>query len=203
MKNIIPAILILWMHSSSIASVHIITCQNSPSHFLPVKVNARVGDTIRWVWVEGGHIVGPISTTDIPKGAAPFNAPIDEGHTSFEYVVTMVGNYTYDCHPASPHGETASIVVTSTTGVKESVEPGFHFNVFPNPSKGKFQIEIDETFLTQTSSIEVHNLQGELVFQTPMTQSRSYHVIDAASKGVYLVSLHIGSVILTRKLIID
>lgn len=40
------------------ANVITITCQNSPSHFLPVTVNVTVGDTIHWTWIEGTHIVG-------------------------------------------------------------------------------------------------------------------------------------------------
>ncbi len=99
--------------SSANATVHVVTCQNSPSHFLPVTVNALVGDTIHWIWVEGGHIVGPISSSDIPAGAAMFNAPIDYFNQSFEYVVTVPGSYHYDCHPTTPHGEDAYIVVTA------------------------------------------------------------------------------------------
>lgn len=196
--------LILIMFYSARASVHIITCQNSPSHFLPLQVNARVGDTIRWVWVEGGHIVGPIKAMDIPKGAPTFNAPIDAGHTSFEYVVTMVGHYMYDCHPATPHGETASIAVTgSTTAAIQSIEPGYRFIAFPNPSKGRFQIEVDESLLTGDTHVEVHDLRGQLVYRSTILKSNSYHSLDTQVTGLYLISLRAGSARLTRKLIVE
>jgi plastocyanin len=204
MKQITTLFVLLCIHSGTIAAVHIITCQNSPSHFLPLKVNARVGDTIRWVWVDGGHIVGPIKSTDIPKGAPTFNAPIDAGHTSFEYVVSIAGNYMYDCHPATPHGETASISVSgNTTGINQSNESGFHFFAFPNPSNGKFHIEVDESLLTGNTSIQVHNLSGQLIYRSAILKSDSYHELYTASNGVYLVSLRSGSNTLTRKLIIE
>jgi hypothetical protein len=162
-----------------------------------------VGDTIRWIWVEGGHIVGPVNITDIPKGAATFNAPIDASHRSFEYVVTIMGNYSYDCHPATPHGETASIVVTSTTGVSKSNEVGYSFITFPNPSKGKFKIEIDESLFNSHTKIEVYNLNGQLVYRSPISKPSSYHIIDTYPTGVYLLSLYHGSARLTRKLIFE
>ena len=66
----------------------------------------------------GIHDVGPINSSDIPSGAAMWSAPIDAGNLSFEYVVTVVGNYYYVCHPLNPHAEDAYIEVTSGTGVE-------------------------------------------------------------------------------------
>ena len=85
--------------NSANATVRIITCQNTPSHFLPVTANAVIGDTIHWTWVAGTHVVGPINASYIPSGAAMFNAPIDAGNLSFEYVVTVAGNYNFSVIP--------------------------------------------------------------------------------------------------------
>lgn len=48
------------------ATVHIVTCQNGSSHFIPDTVNAVVGDTIHWTWLAGVHITGPINASNIP-----------------------------------------------------------------------------------------------------------------------------------------
>ncbi|MBL4655511.1 MAG: hypothetical protein JKY33_06790, partial [Bacteroidia bacterium] len=130
------------------ATVHTVTCQNSPSHFLPDTVNAVLGDTIHWTWVAGTHEVGPINASDIPSGAATWSAPIDVSNTSFDYVVTVAGNYHYVCHPATPHGENAYIVVTgAATGMQQYKDLNNFFFVYPNPSNGKFQFVIDNSHI--------------------------------------------------------
>ena len=70
MKKIIVLISFLQFALCVNATVHIVTCQNSPSHFLPVTLYAVIGDTIHWTWIEGNHIVGAVNASDIPNGAS-------------------------------------------------------------------------------------------------------------------------------------
>ena len=69
--------------------------------FSPATLNVNVGDVIHWTNISGFH-----STTSItvPAGATPWDsgAPL----TTFDYTVTKVGNYTYNCtiHPGSMNG---------------------------------------------------------------------------------------------------
>ena len=85
--------LVLIIHSATLATVHIITCQNSPSHFYPSK--SMQG----WVIRSDGYglmvaiLWARLNQLDIPKGAPHLTHPIDAGHTSFEYVVSIAGNY--------------------------------------------------------------------------------------------------------------
>ncbi|HKR06598.1 MAG TPA: T9SS type A sorting domain-containing protein [Bacteroidia bacterium] len=203
MKKSITLILFTVIAFSANATVHIVTCQNSPSHFLPVTVNALVGDTIHWTWVVGGHIVGPINASDIPVGASLFNAPINASNLSFDYVVTVAGNYHYVCHPATPHGEDGYIVVTGTTAVEQNHVQNNILFVYPNPSNGKFQVVIDNALINKTCKIGIYNLQGRLIYQTAISCSKS--VIDLSSKptGIYLAEFYIGESILTKKIIIQ
>lgn len=48
MKLFFTFVLLAALVSSANATVHTVTAQNTPTHFLPVTVNAVVGDTIRW-----------------------------------------------------------------------------------------------------------------------------------------------------------
>ena len=180
------------------AAIHTVTCQNTPSHFLPVTVNAVCGDTIHWTWVAGGHVVGPISPSDIPNGAAGWNAPIDAAHLSYNYVVTVAGNYHYVCHPATPHGEDAYIIVTCATGVQPLDINHLSF-AFPNPFTDKFIIET-----SAGSKIAIYNLLGEKIKSLSLKSGQTKIQIDAAelNAGIYFYCIEKDGVIVeTRKLV--
>ena len=184
------------------ATVHEVTCQNFPVHFLPITVNAEVGDTIHWVWKVGIHEVGPINASDIPNGAATWYAPIDAGNTSFEYVVTVAGNYDYVCHPFTPHGEDGYIVVSSVTGV-QPYNTGSNLSfAYPNPSNGKFQFEIDGSPLTKNSKVEIYDLQGKIIYQSVITNAKSNIDLNNQPNGIYFLKFYDGQAILTKKIVI-
>src|SRR4051794_6757751 len=63
--------------------------------FTPATVNAKVGDTIVWVWVNGTHTV---TSTKVPTGAKPFNdSPMTSAHPKFQYILKAAGTYSYKC----------------------------------------------------------------------------------------------------------
>lgn len=185
------------------ATVRTITCQNSPAHFLPVKMNAVIGDTIRWIWVEGHHIVGPVNTSDIPTGAAKWNATIDAGNHSFEYVVTVVGSYYYDCHPATPHGENAYIVVTGISRGQQYNELSDLSSAYPNPSNGAFQFTIDDSLITKNAKIEIFNLKGQIIYTSLITKTTSFIDLHNQKNGIYFIRFFNGEAILTKKIVIQ
>ena len=204
MKNFILCVALLCLTTTTKATMHIITCQNSPSHFLPLQVKAVVGDTIRWKWVEGNHVVGPVLKTDIPTGAATFDRIIDANHHLFDYVVKVAGKYTYDCHPAGPHGETATLVVSSTTAVNQLDMENVHFTSFPNPTKGHFRLSIEGTQIPHDAKLEIFNLYGQSIYQRGITMGvQSFHDIFIPNKGIYFAKLSINQSIWTRKIIIE
>ncbi|MBN4081515.1 T9SS type A sorting domain-containing protein [bacterium AH-315-C07] len=187
------------------ATVHIVTCQNNPSHFLPDTVNATVGDTIHWTWVAGTHEVGPINVSDIPSGAATWVAgPIDVDNTDFEYVVTAVGTYHYVCHPDTPHGENAYIVVTgAATGVQQYNALSNLSFTCPNPSNGKFQFAIGGSQITKNSKVEIYNLKGQIIYQSVITKTKSDIDLSDQAKGIYLVKFYTGQSVLSEKIVIQ
>ncbi|HXC03624.1 MAG TPA: T9SS type A sorting domain-containing protein [Bacteroidia bacterium] len=185
--------------SISQATIHTVTCQNTPSHFLPVTTNASIGDTILWTWVAGTHVVGPIATTDIPAGAPMWNAPIDASDHSFKYVVTVAGNYHYVCHPATPHGEDAYIVVASVaTGIPEYNSKN-SIGAFPNPFSEKITLET-----TNADLLVISNAAGQRVASFPVKSGQTKLEADLGTlpKGVYFyILLKEGVVLETRKII--
>ena len=183
------------------ATTHIITADGAPSSpegFNPSTVNAVCGDTIRWTWIVGGHVVGPISPADIPNGAAGWNAPIDASNLSFEYVVTVPGNYHYVCHPAFPHGEDAYLVVTCATGIAASGNNRASY-ASPNPFSDKFFIE---TILADR--ITICNLLGVEIKSISLKRGQTSVQVDAAelNPGIYFYTIiKEGVIIETRKLV--
>lgn len=204
MKLFIIAASLALIISTANATVHIVTCQNTPSHFLPLTVNAMVGDTIRWIWMAGNHITGPIDTSDIPSGAAMWNGPIDAGNISFEYVLTVAGSYHYDCHPATPHGEDAYLEVTmSPSGLgKNNALSNLTF-VYPNPTNGMFQFAIEASQITKKSKVEIYNLKGQIIYQSGVTEAISTIDLSNQSIGIYFLKFYSGQAILTKKIVID
>ena len=99
---------LLFLSSSSFCTNHMVTVQSYS--FSPGTVNASVGDTITWQWVNGSHTTtcdGTSSGTVLPAGAAPWDSPINSTVTSFSYVIAVEGEYDYVCtfhYPGMPAG---------------------------------------------------------------------------------------------------
>jgi len=83
--------------------------------FNAATVNAKVGDTIVWVWVNGRHTTRSLT---IPTGATAWMAPINMNHKQFMYVLRKKGTYKYDCsiHPTLMKG---TINVTAALGLSD------------------------------------------------------------------------------------
>ncbi len=199
MRHFFTMILLATAVATANATIHTVTCQNSPSHFLPVTVYAVIGDTIHWTWVAGDHITGPINTSYIPAGAAMWYASIDAGHLTFDYVVTVAGNYHYVCHPANPHGEDAFIVVSSPTGVQPYRVQSNFSDAYPNPFSEKITIETLHADL-----ILVYNCMGEKIKSFPLQSGQTKLEADLAAlpKGIFFYSIIKDGVLLETKKII-
>jgi plastocyanin len=63
-------------------------------HFTPTHFDAIVGDTVKWILDNGTHTTTGTSV-NIPQGAETWDAPIDASSQSFEYTITIAGDYFY------------------------------------------------------------------------------------------------------------
>lgn len=78
------------------------TIQVSNYTFTPTILNnVFVGDTVRWVWINGTHTTTCDQNADpstyLPTGAATWNALITSTNPEFKYKVTVAGTYQYTC----------------------------------------------------------------------------------------------------------
>lgn len=92
MKKSLLLFVVLLAISTSFARIRKITVSNF--QFSPATLNARLGDTILWVWQSGTHNTISLG---IPQGAAPWNAPITQNRRRFGYILTRTGAYNYYC----------------------------------------------------------------------------------------------------------
>ncbi|MCS6991129.1 MAG: hypothetical protein NZL95_04635 [Chitinophagales bacterium] len=79
------------------ALVHEIAVKNF--EFIQPFDTVRVGDTIRWKWLEGNHTT---TSNGIPAGAQPWNELLTQRHPEFTYVITVAGLYQYLSIPYAP-----------------------------------------------------------------------------------------------------
>jgi plastocyanin len=80
--------------------------------FTPSTVNAVVGDTISFMWVNGMHTT---TATLVPAGARRWNKPMDVSHTRFRVPVTVAGTYNYRCNFHFAQGMVGTIVVSGAS----------------------------------------------------------------------------------------
>lgn len=90
------------------------TIEVSNYQFTPSTVDAIVGDTITWVWKMGNHTT---TSTGVPIGALPWDAPINSTDTSFTYVLEISGTYQYWCNFHKPN-MAGSIIASSSLPVQ-------------------------------------------------------------------------------------
>ena len=100
------------------ATVHQVQVSNF--QFTPSSLNVTVGDTIKWVWVNGSHTT---TSTTIPGGAASWDQPLSSSSTTFSYPVTVAGTFNYQCTPHAAMGMTATFTASNPANTL-AVTPG-------------------------------------------------------------------------------
>lgn len=63
------------------------------------------------------------------------------------------------------------------------------FLVAPNPSAGQFSVMLGEELEQKNVTIEIYNMQGELVASTSNAKSTSVFDLSAEAKGIYMVKV--------------
>jgi bilirubin oxidase len=86
---------------------------------------------------------------------------------------------------------------TAFTGVKE-IHSDNSFIVYPNPTCDKFQIQCSNF---KDGELTIHNLLGETIYQSTITNSQSTVNISQFTKGIYFVRLKTNDKIYNQKLI--
>ena len=206
-KTLIPLIIILamvFMNANIFSTTY--TIQAGGFSFSPSTVNVAVGDTIKWAWLNGTHTTTSVT---VPTGAAAWDNPLDNSHTSFSYVVHVGGQYNYQCNFHYMMGMTG-VINASVTGIKplsNLVPDKFQlYQNYPNPFNPTTNIKFDIaknsvvklTIFDMNGKEIVTLLNGEL---QPGTYSIDWNGSNYSS-GVYFYKLELPGFTETRKLML-
>lgn len=108
------------------------------------------------------------------------------------------------CHP------TRSSYATSRSNVKHIGISGVQqlnnnsiINIYPNPTNGKFTIEMNDLLKQVQHDVSIYNVIGEKVFQFEINNPKFEIDISKQPAGVYLLKLQTEQGIVTKKLIIN
>jgi copper binding plastocyanin/azurin family protein len=80
---------------------------------LDIELDIQVGDTVRWLWVDGFHNVSSGFPEDGGGGELFLSgAPTSVVGTTFEYTFNDPGVFGYHCHPHEPVGMISFVTVS-------------------------------------------------------------------------------------------
>jgi PKD repeat protein len=158
-------------------------------------------------------VLGTSNTVDFTSasvGGATFSWTFGDGSTSTienpTHAYTTAGTYDVTLVVTSAAGCSdtiiKSIVVTNSSSLSENDQFN-NFNVFPNPSKGLFNIQMNSNALS--SKIAVMNLLGEVILTKELVQTSNGNFesqIDLSNypNGIYLIDLSTENQTVVRKI---
>ncbi len=148
----------------------------------------------------------PVSINALPVGGTLAGAGVSNG--MFDPKLAGIGDHviTYDID--NPNGCTDIEVVFVKVGVCTRVS-GVDLNgavtIFPNPSTGKFRLEIS-TVLEEQAVLKVYNLTGQIIFNDSIEAGKNYTgEIDLShlTAGVYYLKLSTQDNAVVKKLVVQ
>jgi plastocyanin len=140
--------------------------------------DVKVGDTVRWIWVNGSHTT---TSTTIPDGADNWDEPINIELQQYDYIPTVTGTYNYKCTPHAPN-MVGSFTVSSAVGIADE-QSSQEFKIYPNPSTGLVYIQSPAT--NNETSVKIVNLHGQLILEKYLSEKITPIELSNVQKGIY------------------
>jgi plastocyanin len=168
----------------SFAVIHSITAEEFT--FTPSVIpEVRIGDTIRWSWINGNHTT---TSTTIPSGATAWDHQLNSTSTSYDYIPRVAGNYGYKCVQHELMDMTGSFTVLNVSGVADYWKSPM-IKILTNPFTYyfSFQFNSDHSYL---QNLKVFDLTGKLCKDLYFNEKPESPVISVnlgdLKTGVYL-----------------
>lgn len=194
LKSVLALICLLQFNTRSFATLHIITVADF--NFNPATLTIQLGDTIQWKHVSGTHTS---TSTTIPGGAIPWNAPLSTGNPNYTYVPAVPGSYSYVCTPHQGMGMTGSFTVTGSASVSNVSTTTF--NIFPNPAGNEIHVQSG----AQRIDASLTDITGRKTVLQPLSTSKEEKIFSTGNvaDGVYFLNINTAEVNIVRKLMIQ
>jgi plastocyanin len=186
-KSLTISSLFFFISFSLMANTILITV--SDFAFSPSTASVVVGDTVKWVYVNGSHTTTSIN---VPSGAASWDAPLNTAGATFSYKVTVAGNYAYKCSPHFGMGMAGGFTAVSPTVINELADRK-KVSFYPNPCDDFINVEFTPS-KTKNTSIIVSDILGNQVYRYvaetagSMTQKKKIDLQEIPA-GVYFLSV--------------
>ena len=182
------------------------TINNSGNTFTPATITINLGDSVKFS-IGNQHNSVEVSqatwnangNTALPAG---FSTPFGGGLVLPAKLTA--GTHYYVCSPHASLGMKGTIIVQSTTGIAENPLKE-DVSIFPNPSNGNFQLEINSLHLSKSYKLEIYDSEGNKSFTISDLKPQSLNTINISnlSKGIYFVKLTGGAEIYVRRIIVQ
>ncbi len=125
----------------------------------------------------------------------------DNGAQSANVILNPITNTNFTVTGTTVFGcsNTASIsaLVHSCTGVL-ALNQDLNFKIFPNPSSGKFTLQLANY---SNSQVSIYNVNGDLVYKQNIDQAISLIDISQLAKGIYLLQIKQADKVLQQKIV--
>ena len=115
--------------------------------------------------------------------------------------------YTYDASGNMTQSQRQIRLRDAGNGSDQDTVPmcetlSFHnITIYPNPTKGRFSVEITGTEIPENSSITLHNLQGGIIYSNNAPDQLNEIDLTPQPDGLYILTIKIDSETSTWKVI--
>jgi hypothetical protein len=199
------------------------TVKRGDAHEITINVNTDGNYTVHTVvWIDWNHDCDFLDTGENydlgdaindPDGAttlSPLTITVPEGASIGSTIMRVSTKYSTDpasCSDTTFDGEVEDYTVTveeATATIEDFAFSGF--NLYPNPSKGAFNLNFD-VVNTEKVSVQLFDIRGRLIgennFIDTNTKFSERISFQRAAAGLYLVKIINGNKRTTRKLVIE
>jgi plastocyanin len=178
-----------------------VTIINSGFTFSPANISINAGDTVNFELAGIHNAVEVSESTWNSNGSTPlpgFSTPFGGG----QITGLTAGVHYYVCAPHASLGMKGKIIVNSIAGINDMTDGGAKIKIYPNPTSGKFTLQISEPF-DPPSGLEIFNILGEKVYDFQGLNSQNSNEIDLTSvpDGIYFIRINDRKKIYTAELI--
>ena len=175
------------------------------SHPFEFKVSGKGRPVLSWTF---NNILLPDSNTNQeksngfvrfsirPKGGLALGIRLENfGDIYFDFNEPIRTNTTVNTlwRPTYTPGILDTVFVTSAKGLVSKT-----LNIYPNPSKGSFEMEVLES-----GNLQVVNLQGEIILTQKARKGTNQFNVSALPKGLYLLKLETEKGVQMQKLVLE
>jgi N-acetylneuraminic acid mutarotase len=142
--------------------------------------------------------------SDVPRLTKAYGDAFSIGDTGYYGFGSDSNGYARNIFDKFYGGDNCPIISNCNSASINEISPEERISVYPNPSNGKFTLEISNSIIEDRNIIEVYNMFGIKVYTSYLTQTLSEINLSNQPPGAYIcrVTKKDGSLVGKRKILI-